>query len=97
MAMLLITHDLGVVAETAQRIGVMYAGQIVETAPAERFFANPCHPYSRKLFASLPGAPGAGGRSPSSAERAVACARFTGCRFAARCDQRGSVCRTERP
>ena len=54
MAMLLITHDLGVVAETAHRIGVMYAGQIVEQASREDLFAQPLHPYTQKLFAALP-------------------------------------------
>jgi peptide/nickel transport system ATP-binding protein len=52
MAVLLITHDLGVVAETADRLAVMYAGQIVEQASVEHFFAAPAHPYSRKLMES---------------------------------------------
>ena len=55
MAMLLITHDLGVVARMADRIGVMYAGQLVEEAPRREFFAQPAHPYSVRLFAALPG------------------------------------------
>ncbi len=54
MSILLITHDLGVVAETADRLAVMYAGQIVETGDVPRFFQGPKHPYSRKLFESLP-------------------------------------------
>ena len=54
LAILLITHDLGVVAETADRLAVMYAGQIVETATSAAFFARPAHPYSRKLMDSLP-------------------------------------------
>jgi len=54
MAMLLITHDLGVVAKMADRIGVMYAGQLVEVAPRDAFFAAPAHPYARRLFAALP-------------------------------------------
>ncbi len=53
--MLLITHDLGVVAEMAQRVAVMYAGEIVEVAPRDAFFRAPQHPYSRKLFDALPG------------------------------------------
>ncbi len=60
MAMLLITHDLGVVAETAHRVGVMYAGQIVEQATREQLFAQPLHPYTQKLFAALPSAARAG-------------------------------------
>jgi oligopeptide/dipeptide ABC transporter ATP-binding protein len=53
-AILLITHDLGVVAETADRVAVMYAGQILEEAPVEKFFKIPLHPYSRGLLESLP-------------------------------------------
>ncbi len=54
MAMLLITHDLGVVAKMADQVGVMYAGQLVEIAPRAAFFTAPGHPYSRRLFAALP-------------------------------------------
>ncbi|MDH5470600.1 MAG: ABC transporter ATP-binding protein, partial [Gammaproteobacteria bacterium] len=54
MAILLITHDLGIVAGMADRVAVMYAGQLVEEATRERFFAAASHPYSRKLFQSLP-------------------------------------------
>ncbi|MFZ5589310.1 MAG: ABC transporter ATP-binding protein [Pseudomonadota bacterium] len=55
MAILLITHDLGVVSEMADRVAVMYAGKIVESAERERFFGAPQHPYTKKLFDSLPG------------------------------------------
>lgn len=51
---ILITHDLGVVAQTADRVAVMYAGQIVEEAPVEELFANPKHPYTRSLLNSIP-------------------------------------------
>ncbi|MFW7432363.1 ABC transporter ATP-binding protein [Vagococcus carniphilus] len=51
---ILITHDLGVVAETADRVAVMYGGQIVEEAPADRLFTNPMHPYTRSLLNSIP-------------------------------------------
>ncbi|MFD1414243.1 ABC transporter ATP-binding protein [Oceanobacillus jeddahense] len=51
---ILITHDLGVVAEMADRVAVMYAGQIVEIAPVEKLFANPLHPYTRSLLNSVP-------------------------------------------
>ena len=54
MGMLLITHDLGVVARMAQRIGVMYAGELVEVASREDFFRRPQHPYTQALFAALP-------------------------------------------
>jgi ABC-type dipeptide/oligopeptide/nickel transport system ATPase component len=55
LALLLITHDLGVVAETADRVAVMYAGRIVETAPVRELFHSPTHPYTRGLLASIPG------------------------------------------
>ena len=59
LALLLITHDLGVVAEMADRVAVMYAGRIVEEAPVRELFRNPKHPYTRGLLASIPGgAPG---------------------------------------
>lgn len=54
MALLLITHDLGVIAEVAQRVVVMYAGQVIEEAPVERLFAHPLHPYSEGLLRAIP-------------------------------------------
>ena len=54
MAVLLITHDLGIVAEVADTVSVMYAGQVVEDAPTRDLFKDPRHPYTRGLFASLP-------------------------------------------
>ncbi len=86
MAVLLITHDLGVVAETADRLAVMYAGQIVETATSAAFFAGPAHPYSRGLMESVP--------TPARRARPLAVIpgrvppldrAFPGCRFADRC------------
>ena len=98
MSMLLITHDLGVVAGCAHRVGVMYAGQIVETAACDAFFARPQHPYSHKLFASLPTRRKRGemlsvigGSVPSLAQE------FIGCRFAERCDYAQPPCRTLPP
>ena len=94
MAVLLITHDLGVVAETADRLAVMYAGQIVEEASVDAFFAAPAHPYSRKLMESVPNA------SKRRGELAVIPGRvppldqpFTGCRFADRCSEVMPACR----
>jgi oligopeptide/dipeptide ABC transporter ATP-binding protein len=55
LALLLITHDLGVVAETADRVAVMYAGRIVEQSPVAEIFSNPLHPYTRGLLGSMPG------------------------------------------
>ncbi|MBK1722316.1 ABC transporter ATP-binding protein [Thiocystis violacea] len=98
MAVLLITHDLGVVAETADRLAVMYAGHIVETATALDFFAHPAHPYSRKLLESLPGAEKRSGRLaviPGRVPRLDTV--FQGCRFADRCDAVMDVCRMHAP
>jgi peptide/nickel transport system ATP-binding protein len=98
MAMLLITHDLGVVAETAHRIGVMYAGQIVEQASREDLFAQPLHPYTQKLFAALPHA---GRRDqpltaiPGSVPPLGSIVQ--GCRFAPRCDQAWALCSVQTP
>ena len=55
LSLLLITHDLGVIAETADRVAVMYAGRIVEQGPVREIFRNPQHPYTRGLLASIPG------------------------------------------
>ncbi len=88
MAMLLITHDLGVVAQMAQQVAVMYAGEIIETAPVRDFFKGPAHPYSRKLFDSLPERAGRD-RVLAAIPGAVPPLhiRFAGCRFVERCDQ----------
>lgn len=100
MAILLITHDLAVAAEMAHRVAVMYAGEIVETATREEFFRSPAHPYSQKLFASLPGkarrqqglglAAISGNVPPLSRE-------FVGCRFADRCDHAWELCHAVAP
>jgi peptide/nickel transport system ATP-binding protein len=98
MAMLLITHDLGVVAGMADRIGVMYAGQLVEEAPRREFFAQPAHPYSVRLFAALPDAERRGGRLatiPGSVPAAEI--RHPGCRFADRCGEAVLVCAATPP
>ncbi len=97
MGMLLITHDLGVVARNADRVGVMYAGELLEEGTREAFFAAPQHPYSRMLFAALP-RPGDGGRLatiPGQVPRLDAA--FTGCRFAPRCPYAVARCRAESP
>lgn len=94
MAMLLITHDLGVVADMAHRVGVMYAGQIVELATSDGFFAAPEHPYSRKLFESLPTRPTASGRLAVIRGNVPPLGRvWAGCRFADRCDDVTPACR----
>lgn len=97
MAVLLITHDLGVVAETADRLAVMYAGHIVETASVADFFARPAHPYSRMLLESLPAAEKRSGRLAVIPGRVPRLDRlFAGCRFVDRCHAAMDVCR-ERP
>ena len=86
MAVLLITHDLGIVAGRADRVAVMYAGQIVEEAPTERLFASPSHPYTQGLFASIPRITGPIGRlSPIGGSVPAPGAWPGGCRFRPRC------------
>jgi len=98
MSILLITHDLGIVAKMARHVAVMYAGQIVEYAPTLQLFQQPCHPYTRGLFASL----------PSRHRRGVDLATLEGvipqathwppaCRFEPRCPSRWGTCRTITP
>jgi peptide/nickel transport system ATP-binding protein len=104
MAVLLITHDLGVVAETARRVIVMYAGRKVEEAPVGELFAHALHPYMQGLLASVP-------RPGDRSERAAAPRRLReipgivpplsalppGCPFAPRCPRADALCRAEMP
>jgi oligopeptide/dipeptide ABC transporter ATP-binding protein len=86
MAVLLITHDLGIVAGRADRVAVMYAGQIVEEAPTVRLFAQPSHPYTQGLFASVPRITGPIQRlSPIGGTVPAPGAWPNGCRFRPRC------------
>jgi oligopeptide/dipeptide ABC transporter ATP-binding protein len=86
MAVLLITHDLGIVAGRADRVAVMYAGQIVEETQTSRLFANPSHPYTQGLFASVPRLTGPLQRlSPIRGSVPPPTAWPTGCRFRPRC------------
>jgi oligopeptide/dipeptide ABC transporter ATP-binding protein len=88
MAVLLITHDLGIVAGRADRVAVMYAGQIVEEANTAALFANPSHPYTQGLFASVPRLTGPVERlSPIRGSVPPPGAWPTGCRFRPRCPQ----------
>ncbi len=98
MSMLLITHDLGVVKAMAQRVYVMYAGQIVESADVELFFKQPLHPYAQQLLASLPSFAGRldrlfaiPGRVPSLGDMP------NGCRFHPRCAHVLSMCASKVP
>ena len=96
MAVVLITHDLGVVAETCDRVLVMYAGRIVESAPAEALFDAPRHPYTEALMASLPSRRMKGetlytipGMPPDLVMP------IDGCAFAPRCEKADARCRVE--
>ncbi len=92
LALLLITHDLGVVAEMADRVAVMYAGRIVEESPVEPLFAGPKHPYTRGLMASIPGgAPGARLKAIQGTVPALG-QLPTGCAFEPRCPDRFEPC-----
>ncbi len=94
---ILITHDIATSSELADRVAVMYAGQIVEEGDAERFFNGPLHPYAKKLMASVPRLRGneepefITGQPPSLLDPP------TGCRFAARCPARFARCSEEPP
>jgi peptide/nickel transport system ATP-binding protein len=97
-AVLLITHDLGVVADHADRVAVMYAGRIVESAPADALFARPGHPYTIGLLGARPSAAGRSARL-ASIEGTVPDLRTPppGCRFAPRCPFRIARCEAEAP
>ncbi|MEO8716670.1 MAG: dipeptide ABC transporter ATP-binding protein [Burkholderiales bacterium] len=98
MALLLITHDLGIVAKMADRVAVMYAGEIVEVAPREQFFRAPQHPYSQKLFAALPGAAQRDGSlAQIRGQVPPLTTAFSGCRFTERCDFAFERCAREVP
>jgi peptide/nickel transport system ATP-binding protein len=101
MAVMLITHAMGVVAEVAQRVVVMYAGKVVEEAPVEELFANPRHPYTQGLIRSIPRIDLAALKKtrleaiPGSVPSLLR--PPTGCRFAARCRHAMDVCREKEP
>ena len=99
-ALLLITHDLGVVAQMAQRVCVMYAGVVVEEASAASIFANPLHPYTNGLLASIPTSRAGGARRRLSTIPGMVpslSALPQGCRFADRCPQVHDRCRVAEP
>lgn len=99
LGIVLVTHDLGVVAEIADHVAVMYAGRVVESAPVDELFRNPGHPYTRALMASrigfgrIPGTPidAIGGTVPAPS------ARPTGCNFAPRCPMASAECAEDPP
>ncbi len=95
LTVLLITHDLGVVAELCDRVAVMYAGTIVETAPVEELFSDPKHPYTEGLLAALPGASETLAPVPGRVPDLLA--PPSGCRFHPRCPLAVDRCRAEAP
>jgi oligopeptide/dipeptide ABC transporter ATP-binding protein len=98
MGVLFVTHDLGLVAQHADRVAVMYAGRVVEQAPTETLFANPRHPYTQGLLAALPDALGGQARL-ASIEGTVPPidAVPAGCAFAPRCPRASELCRSRVP
>ena len=97
MALVLISHDLGIIAETCDRVAVMYAGRVVESAPAELLFAGPRHPYAKGLLGALPVMDGP--RRPLASIPGVVPdprALPPGCAFAPRCPDASGLC-TARP
>jgi peptide/nickel transport system ATP-binding protein len=100
LAMLLITHNLGVVAENARRVLVMYAGRIVEEGPVERVFRRPLHPYTRGLLAAVPAPTTSAREAPLREIPGMVpplAALPSGCSFAPRCPQAVARCQAVRP
>ncbi|KAA5604989.1 ABC transporter ATP-binding protein [Roseospira marina] len=99
MALLMISHDLGVIAETARDMAVMYAGQVVEAGPTARVLAGPRHPYTSGLMAARPQRAGQPGAPLPAIPGAVPPpdARPPGCPFADRCARADTGCRTRPP
>ena len=98
MAMILITHDLGVVAETCDRVAIVYAGEIVEIGTVEEVYLHPKHPYTKGLFDSIPKIDEdteklvpIDGMMPNMAELP------TGCYFHPRCPYSKDICKKESP
>jgi peptide/nickel transport system ATP-binding protein len=101
MSIMLITHAMGVVAEVAQRVAVMYAGKVVEEAPVDRLFANPRHPYTQGLIRSIPRIDLATERKKRLETIAGVVPKLidppVGCRFAPRCRFAVDECRLAQP
>jgi oligopeptide/dipeptide ABC transporter ATP-binding protein len=99
MALVLITHDLGVVAGVTDRVAVMYAGRIVETATTERLFARPRHPYTKALFEAIPklDEPVARRLTPIAGLPPDARHPVAGCAYHPRCGSAREECRTDLP
>ena len=97
LSMVLISHDLGVIAGSADRVAVMYAGRIVEQGPVRELFRTPAHPYTKALLASIPGGR-AGGRLGAIEGTVPPLAELPrGCAFAPRCREAMAECGQQRP
>jgi oligopeptide transport system ATP-binding protein len=98
-ALILITHDLGVVARYADVVAVMYGGRIVEQAPAAALYAHPRHPYTRGLLASIPRLDGSVGQRlvPITGQPPDLARLPPGCAFAPRCSRADAACQATRP
>jgi oligopeptide/dipeptide ABC transporter ATP-binding protein len=99
LALVLVTHDMGVVAGIADRVAVMYAGRVVETAPVRELFAAPSHPYTQALLASVPrlDTPLAARLAGIEGQPPAPGAETDGCAFAPRCPVAFETCRRSRP
>ncbi|RVG76607.1 ABC transporter ATP-binding protein [Sinorhizobium meliloti] len=93
MAMLYVTHDLALLAQIADRVGVMYAGQLVEVAPCDKLLSAPAHPYSRGLIASIPTNDGTDRQARGLRGMLRRDEMSTGCKFEPRCDFATAACR----
>ena len=98
LSIMFITHDMGVIAEIADRVNVMYAGEVVESAPVDELFANPSHPYTQGLLASIPGR-NVGADQLATIEGDVPTPNepATSCRFAPRCPEAYEECYAVHP
>ncbi|ELZ77013.1 oligopeptide ABC transporter ATPase [Haloferax larsenii JCM 13917] len=98
LGIMFITHDMGVIAEVADRVNVMYAGEMVESAPVEELFQNPRHPYTRGLLKSIPGRAGPDERlSTIEGDVPTPNEEPTYCRFAPRCPKEFEDCNAVHP
>ena len=98
LAILFITHDMGVIEDTADRVNVIYAGNVVERAPTNALFSNPQHPYTRALLESVPGRSSTTDSLPTiDGEVPTATASATNCRFAPRCPAATETCSNALP
>ncbi|MQW44729.1 ATP-binding cassette domain-containing protein [Sinorhizobium meliloti] len=98
MSLVLISHDLGLVSETCDRIAVMYSGRIIETARTKAIFGNPLHPYTRGLLGAVPSFEGEVGRLiPIEGQVPEPANMPPGCSFAPRCPLRRGICEVAEP